>query len=49
MAEIKLIYQKEITALLVVDPYNASVSEGDKIWNRIHVPEANWNSAGRPD
>src|SRR6516165_3606760 len=35
-------YQKEITALLVIDPYNDFISEGGKIWDRIKaVAEAN--------
>src|SRR5262245_23944866 len=35
-------YSKEITALLVVDPYNDFISEGGKIWPRIRaVAEAN--------
>ena len=35
-------YNKEITALLVVDPYNDFISEGGKIWPRIKaVAEAN--------
>jgi len=35
-------YEKPITALLVVDPYNDFISEGGKIWNRIRsVAEAN--------
>jgi ureidoacrylate peracid hydrolase len=35
-------YDKDITALLVVDPYNDFISEGGKIWNRIRaVAEAN--------
>jgi nicotinamidase-related amidase len=35
-------YEKEITALLVVDPYNDFISEGGKIWPRIRaVAEAN--------
>ena len=35
-------YDKEITALLVVDPYNDFISEGGKIWPRIKaVAEAN--------
>src|SRR5689334_15457389 len=38
----KLTYEKGITALLVVDPYNDFISEGGKIWNRIQgVAEAN--------
>ena len=35
-------YEKEIVALLVIDPYNDFISEGGKIWNRIRgVAEAN--------
>jgi ureidoacrylate peracid hydrolase len=35
-------FGKEITALLVVDPYNDFISEGGKIWDRIRtVAEAN--------
>jgi hypothetical protein len=35
-------YDKGITALLVVDPYNDFMSEGGKIWPRIKaVAEAN--------
>jgi nicotinamidase-related amidase len=35
-------YEKGITALLVVDPYNDFISEGGKIWPRIKdVAEAN--------
>ena len=30
-------YDKETTALLVVDPYNDFISEGGKIWDRIRV------------
>ena len=38
----KVTYQKEITALLVVDPYNDFISEGGKVWGRIRaVAEAN--------
>jgi len=38
----KLSYQKDLTALLVIDPYNDFISEGGKIWNRIKsVAEAN--------
>lgn len=40
MANLKL--EKEITALLVVDPYNDFISQGGKIWDRIkNVAEAN--------
>jgi nicotinamidase-related amidase len=37
-----LTYEQEITALLVVDPYNDFISEGGKIWDRIKgVAESN--------
>ena len=37
-----VMYEKQITALLVIDPYNDFISEGGKIWNRIRgVAEAN--------
>jgi nicotinamidase-related amidase len=40
MADLK--FEKEITALLIVDPYNDFISEGGKIWGRIkNVAEAN--------
>ena len=35
-------YYREITALLVVDPYNDFISEGGKVWERLRdVAEAN--------
>jgi ureidoacrylate peracid hydrolase len=35
-------YEKDITALLVIDPYNDFISEGGKVWGRIRaVAEAN--------
>jgi ureidoacrylate peracid hydrolase len=35
-------YERERTALLVIDPYNDFISEGGKIWDRIRaVAEAN--------
>ena len=35
-------YERESTALLVVDPYNDFISEGGKTWDRIRaVAEAN--------
>jgi nicotinamidase-related amidase len=38
----KLVYDKDTTALLVIDPYNDFISEGGKIWPRIQaVAEAN--------
>ena len=37
-----LSYDQEITALVVIDPYNDFISEGGKIWDRIKgVAEAN--------
>ena len=40
MANLK--FYKEVTALLVIDPYNDFISEGGKIWDRIRaVAEAN--------
>ena len=38
----KVTYEKEITALLVIDPYNDFISEGGKAWDRLKgVAEAN--------
>ena len=38
----KATYEKEITALLVIDPYNDFISEGGKLWDRLKtVAEAN--------
>ncbi|MBV8447399.1 MAG: cysteine hydrolase [Hyphomicrobiales bacterium] len=35
-------YDRELTGLLVIDPYNDFISEGGKIWNRIRaVAKAN--------
>ena len=40
MAHLK--FDKEITALLVIDPYNDFISEGGKLWGRLKaVTEAN--------
>jgi nicotinamidase-related amidase len=37
-----LTYEKAITALLVIDPYNDFISEGGKLWDRVKkVAEAN--------
>ena len=37
-----LTFERELTALLIVDPYNDFISEGGKIWDRIKgVAEAN--------
>src|SRR6202140_5048342 len=37
-----LMFDKEITALLVIDPYNDFISEGGKLWDRLkNVAEAN--------
>jgi nicotinamidase-related amidase len=38
----KVTYEKEITALLLIDPYNDFISEGGKVWPRIKaVAEGN--------
>ena len=38
----KVTYDKELTALLMIDPYNDFISEGGKLWDRIRgVAEAN--------
>ena len=38
----KMTYNKDITALLVIDPYNDFISEGGKLWPRVSgVAEAN--------
>ena len=40
MANVK--YAREITALLVIDPYNDFIAEGGKVWDRLKgVAEAN--------
>jgi nicotinamidase-related amidase len=40
MANLK--FDKEITAILVIDPYNDFISEGGKVWDRLRgVAEAN--------
>jgi ureidoacrylate peracid hydrolase len=37
-----LAYDREVTAVLVIDPYNDFISEGGKVWDRIKaVAEAN--------
>jgi ureidoacrylate peracid hydrolase len=38
----KVTYDKQLTALLVIDPYNDFISEGGKIWDRLNgVAEVN--------
>src|SRR5262245_56754185 len=38
----KVSYDKQLTALLVIDPYNDFISEGGKLWDRLKaVAEAN--------
>ena len=37
-----LTYEKEITGLVVIDPYNDFISEGGKVWDRLKdIAEAN--------
>ena len=31
----KVTYNKQLTALLVIDPYNDFISEGGKLWDRL--------------
>src|SRR5262249_16795724 len=39
---VKVTYNKQLTTLLVIDPYNDFISEGGKLWGRIRaVAEAN--------
>jgi len=33
----KVTYDKQLTALFVIDPYNDFISEGGKIWDRVKV------------
>jgi ureidoacrylate peracid hydrolase len=38
----KVTYNKQLTALLVIDPYNDFISDGGKLWDRLKgVAEAN--------
>jgi ureidoacrylate peracid hydrolase len=38
----KMTYDKQLTALLVIDPYNDFISEGGKLWDHIRaVAQAN--------
>lgn len=38
----KWVYNKDLTALLVIDPYNDFISEGGKVWERLRgTAEAN--------
>ena len=38
----RVTYEKQLTALLVIDPYNDFISEGGKVWDRVKaVAEAN--------
>ena len=38
----KVTYDKQVTALLVIDPYNDFISQGGKVWDRLQaVAEAN--------
>jgi hypothetical protein len=32
----KVTYDKQFTALLVIDPYNDFISKGGKIWDRLN-------------
>ena len=30
-------YDRDVTALLVIDPYNDFISEGGKVWDRLRA------------
>lgn len=32
---VKLTYDRQLTALLVIDPHNDFISEGGKVWDRL--------------
>ncbi len=38
---VDLKFDKGITALLVIDPYNDFISEGGKIWGRLNEYDEN--------
>jgi ureidoacrylate peracid hydrolase len=39
---VNVTYDTQLTALLVIDPYNDFISEGGKVWDRLKtVAEAN--------
>ncbi len=35
-------YDRDITALLVIDPYNDFISEGGKVWDRLREVAEPW-------
>ena len=35
----KVTYDTQLTALLVIDPYNDFISEGGKVWDRLLIFE----------
>jgi len=37
---VKVTYDKQLTALLVIDPYNDFISEGGKVWDRLKAVAA---------
>jgi len=37
---VKVTYDRQTTALLIIDPYNDFISEGGKVWDRLRpVPK----------
>ena len=43
---VKVTHDKQLTALLVIDPDNDFISEGGKVWDRVKgVAEANKRSS----
>jgi hypothetical protein len=48
MTEPKLTYDKEITSLPVIDPYQDFMSEGGKVWDRLRTVAFNSVEAVEP-
>jgi ureidoacrylate peracid hydrolase len=41
----KVTYDKQLTALLVIDPYKDFISDGGKLWDRVRgVGETKWDA-----
>jgi hypothetical protein len=38
-AMVNMTYNQQLTALLVIDPYNDFISEGGKVWDRLKVSD----------
>jgi nicotinamidase-related amidase len=44
----KVTYDKQLTALLVIDPHNDFISEGGKVWDRLKDVAEAWSSPISP-